>query len=181
MQWAKFVDNAGTIEEVLAMPDNYIHDTLGTLPPWGNGYRHPDLWQGEGWRNDVPDNWTPPIPLEKIKQNKWNEIKAIRDKKERDPLPYLGKLFDFDSLASDRLQWAIDAARSAVALGGQFETDWTCYDNSVITLSANDIIGIPLAVAQRSNELHVKARQYRQDIDNAETVEEVEAVIWQDT
>jgi hypothetical protein len=74
MLWAKFVNNVGSIEEVLATPDNFIQDTLGTLPPWGNSYRNQELWQAEGWRNDVPVSWIPPEPLGDAKVKKLQEI-----------------------------------------------------------------------------------------------------------
>lgn len=72
--WGQFKDNSGTIEEVLSRLDNYIQGTLGSLPPWSNNYRHSDSWEGEGWRNDVPNEWIPPIPLANIKADKLQQI-----------------------------------------------------------------------------------------------------------
>jgi|GEM_PF-7017643 len=180
--WGQFKECNGDIND----PENYIEGSAGSLPPW-SGWKHPEIWAGEGWRDDLPDNWIPPEPvktLTMLKAEKWAEIKAERDRRERLPLSYLGKLFDLDKESSERLQWAINAARSAVSLGIEFVTDWTCYDNTVITLDAEDIIGLPIAVAQYSDGLHQTARGLRIKIfgdgttPGAETVEEIDAIKW---
>lgn len=116
--------------------------------------------------------------LEELKVAKWDEIKAERDRRERLPLDYLTKQFDFDDISSQRLQWAIDAARSALFLGETFVITWTCYDNSTIDLTAEQVIGIPIAVAQRTDSLHQTARALREQIEVAETVEALEAIVW---
>lgn len=136
-------------------------------------------WNCSDWV-EVEDGFTPPIPLIDLKTKKWIEIKKIRDIKERSPLLYIDKLFDFDSLSSERLTWLISSARTAITLEIPFQVDWTTFDNSIVQLSATDIIGIPLAVAQRSNELHVKARGYSDRINSATTIEELESIAWED-
>lgn len=73
--WAQFKDRAGDINN----PDNYIQGTAGTIPPWGNTWRRPDLWQAEGWRNDLPADWIPSQPP-KSTEHKLFEIRAERDR-----------------------------------------------------------------------------------------------------
>lgn len=55
--WGQFKDPNGDIND----PNNYIQGTAGSEPSW-NGWRHPDIWKAEGWRDDLPDNWIPPQP-----------------------------------------------------------------------------------------------------------------------
>ncbi|MDL2280308.1 DUF4376 domain-containing protein [Selenomonadales bacterium OttesenSCG-928-I06] len=116
----------------------------------------------------------------KAKDQKWQEIKNIRDAKEREPFFYLEKYFDFDNLASERLNWAISAARSALEIGEEFSVEWTCADNTTILLNAAQILNIPFAVAQRTVAVHSKARQYRQQIEEATTTKKVEKIVWED-
>ena len=128
--------------------------------------------------NGVPEEYVYTPTLDELKTAKWEKIKATRDAEERSPLPYMGALFDFDDTSSERLNWALEAARSAQALGATFSVNWTTADNATITMTASDIIGLPIAVAQRSDALHQKARALRAAIDAATTAEEVAAVSW---
>lgn len=138
-------------------------------------YSIADITLGDG---EIIQN-LPCVPsIDKEKDAKWEKIKAIRDQKEREPLAYLDKIFDFDSLSSERLTWLIDAARTAITFDSPFAVNWTCYDNTVIELSSEQIIGIPLAVAQRSDGLHQIARSLREQIEEATTEEELAIIVW---
>jgi hypothetical protein len=123
-------------------------------------------------------DFRPPVPLIDLKSQKWAEIKLARDAEERSLLPYRNKLFDFDALSSERLAWAISAATTAKLASQAFTVDWTTYDNTIITMTADDILGLPIAVAVRSNEVHQKARGLRQEIEDAETVENLDLINW---
>lgn len=119
--------------------------------------------------------------LEELKAGKWAEIKAERDKREQSGVPYMGKVLDSDTLSVQRISIAVQAAQAALAAGQDFAIDWTCADNTTLNMTAEQVIGIPVALAQYSNSLHEKARLLRVAINNAESVEEVEAIQWQDT
>lgn len=145
----------------------------------------PIIWADKMYVNgqlfDRPKQPEPELPqptLEDAKQQKWFDIKMKRDSEERSPLPFLNKLLDFDSISSERLAWAIDAARTAVMAGQSFSVEWTCTDNSVLPMTEQDILGIPIAVAQRSDTLHKKARAMKAQIDSATTKEDVYAITW---
>lgn len=112
------------------------------------------------------------IPLEEIKDNKIAELKAARDNEELSPVSYGGYLWDFDTYAQMRINGAITVLGTATVT-------WTSADNEEIRqVSANDLRGVVGAAALRSNELHVKYRELKTSVENAETVEEVEAVVW---
>jgi len=127
--------------------------------------------------------FSPPIPIvtpfPKLREGRWAYIKSQRDLEERLPLPYMGKLLDFDTLSSERLTWAISAATTAKLLSQSFTIDWTTLDGSVLVMSEFDILGIPTAVASRSNIIHQKAREKAQEIAVAATVEELEGIVWE--
>lgn len=118
----------------------------------------------------------PAPPLDEIKTLKWNEIKSARDKAEQAGCPYMGSVLDSDSLSVQRINTAVQAAQ---VVGESFAVDWTMQDNTVIHMTYADVLGMPAALAVFSNDLHQKARGLREQINEAETVEEVEAITWQ--
>lgn len=112
-------------------------------------------------------------PLEVIKQRKITELKYQRDKAEVQPIEYNGNLYDYDEKARDR----INAAIIALSLQGEGASiDWTTADNQDVKVTANDLRMVIAAVAVRSNVLHTAYRKAREQVEAANTAEEVEAV-----
>jgi len=118
----------------------------------------------------------PPDPptLEEVKAAKLDEINRARDAQELAGFEYLGKMFDSDDKAMKRIGTAVGAAQVYPA----FTVEWTCADNSTITLNAEQMLFMPVAMAQYGNALHVKARELKALVEAAVTVEEVEGVSW---
>ena len=120
------------------------------------------------------------IPLEILKKAKWQEIKIIREQKAQTGLPYMDKVLDIDSLSVQRIMTLVQAAQTAISQNKEFTVNWITQDNSVLFMAAQDICGVPLALAQFSNNLHAKAHSLREKIDKATTPEELAKIIWQD-
>lgn len=118
----------------------------------------------------------PEPTLEEAREEKWEEIKAARDKAEQSGCPYMDSVLDSDSLSVQRINTAVQAAQ---VIGEAFEVDWTMQDNTVIHMTYADVLGMPAALAVFSNELHMKARKLREQINAANRVEEVNAISWQ--
>ena len=115
-----------------------------------------------------------PTPsLDELKQAKINEFKAIRDSEEVKPIEYNGNLFDFDNKARDRINSAI----IALDLTGQ-SIEWTTADNTNVAVTAQDLRNIIAAVALRSNALHVKYRNLKEQVLACSTAEEVAEIVW---
>ena len=55
---------------------------------------------------------------------------------------------------------------------------WTCADNSVVVVTADDLRGVIAAAAVRSNALHVIYRELKEAVQAATTNEEVESINW---
>ena len=116
-----------------------------------------------------------PAPsLDELKQAKINEFKNIRDNEEVKPIEYNGHSFDYDDKARDR----INAAITALSITGQ-SIEWTTADTSNVTVTADDLRGVIANVAVRSNELHVKYRQLKEQVEVCTTEEEVENISWE--
>ena len=115
-----------------------------------------------------------PAPsLDELKQAKINEFKNIRDNEEVKPIEYNGNLFDFDDKARDRINSAI----IALSITGQ-SIEWTTADNTNVLVTANDLRGVVANVAVRSNELHVKYRQLKEQVEACTTKEQLEKIEW---
>jgi len=117
---------------------------------------------------------TVPPSLEENKVAKIAEINQARDKMELTGFDYLGKRFDSDVNAMRRISIAVQAAQSYP----DFIVEWTCQDNSTITLNAEQIIAMPLTMAVYGNELHQKARTLKAQIEAATTIDEVNLIDW---
>lgn len=112
--------------------------------------------------------------LDELKEAKINLLKQIRDRLEAEPIEYNGNRFDFDSKARDR----INAAMVALELGGD-SLQWTTADNTETTVTVDDLKAIIAAVAMRGNDLHVKYRELKSQVEAATSKAEIEAITWE--
>lgn len=107
-----------------------------------------------------------------------SRINALRDEKESSTFPYLGHAFDCDPRSVQRINTAVQAAQAAIAVGAPFEIEWTDAANGAVALTAQDLLGMPVALAQYANGLHQTCKTLKQQIDAAATAEAVLAVVW---
>lgn len=117
--------------------------------------------------------WT--MSLEEEKQAKKREITEARNKSELQGFNYLGKTFDSAANSVLRINTMVLAAMNT---SGVYEMEWTCKDNSVITLNKNQILALPTVMAAQGDNLNKKAKKLKSDIDAATTVAEVLATKW---
>lgn len=111
--------------------------------------------------------------LDELKQAKINEFKNIRDNEEVKPIEYNGNFFDYDDKARDRINSAI----IALSITGQ-SIEWTTADNANVTITADDLRGVVANVAVRSNQLHAKYRELKEQVLACTTAEEVAEIVW---
>lgn len=115
-----------------------------------------------------------PTPsLDELKAQKLTELKTIRDAEEVKPIEYNGNLFDFDDKARDRINSAI----ISLSITGQ-SIEWTTADNTNVIVTADDLRGVVANVAVRSNELHVKYRKLKEQVEACTTKEQLEKIEW---
>ena len=69
-------------------------------------------------------------------------------------------------------------ARQSLEDAGSGEIVWTTADNQRVTLTVTDFAGINTQAAIRSNALHIQYNQLRDSVLEAETIEEVNAIVW---
>lgn len=104
-------------------------------------------------------------------------LKAERDAAEVEPITYNGNSYDYDDKARERINAAIIALDVQTAQAkATASIDWTTADNADVKVTANDLRMVIAMIAQRSNALHVAYRAAKDKVEQATTVEEVEAV-----
>lgn len=112
--------------------------------------------------------------IETLRERKIMELKYQRDTAEVIPIEYNGNSFDYDEKARDR----INAAIIALSLqDGGASIDWTTADNQDVKVTANDLRMVIAAVAVRSNALHIAYRKAKEAVENAQSEEELNAII----
>lgn len=114
-----------------------------------------------------------PPTFEEIVAAKLSELKTTRDNLETEPIEYNGNHYDYDDNARDR----INAAIIALDISGQ-SIEWTTADNTNVAVTAQDLRNIIAAVALRSNDLHVKYRNLKEQVLACTTAEEVAKIAW---
>lgn len=113
--------------------------------------------------------------FEEIVAAKLSELKTTRDTLETEPIEYNGNLFDFDDKARDRINSAI----IALSITGQ-SIEWTTADNTNVLVTADDLRGVVANVAVRSNELHIKYRELKEQVEACTTKEELDKIQWEE-
>ena len=122
--------------------------------------------------------WVDPRTLDDHKSAKWKEIKCQRDVAEFATFTYNNMEFDGDLDAQRRLAAYISVSKSSIAAGQPFEAEFTLANNTNVTLTAQDFVGIELAKVQAVAATFNHASALRAQIDAATTVQEVEAITW---
>lgn len=117
--------------------------------------------------------YAPSQPLDELKAQKIDTFKSIRDTEEVKPIEYNGNLFDYDDKARDRINSAI----IALSITGQ-SIEWTTADNTNVAVTAQDLRNIIAAVALRSNDLHIKYRELKEQVLACSTAKEVAEIVW---
>lgn len=111
--------------------------------------------------------------LAAAKPAKIAELKAERDSKEVEPITYNCNSYDYDDKARERINAAIIALD---VQGADASIDWTTADNADVKVTANDLRMVIAMVANRSNALHIAYREAKDQVEQATTVAEVEAI-----
>lgn len=144
-----------------------------------HNYTKGAIWCNENNAVINPDTWIieaiPAPTLKEVKDQKRAEINAARDQAEQGGFEYMGKVFDSDQVSVQRISMAAQAM--ALAPDGTTIT-WTCQDNSTIDLTAQELVGLVVALAQHSNTCHEKATALKAKIEEAKSEEELNKINW---
>lgn len=148
---------------------------------------HPD-WQGNGPPRPEPAcTWNPitldwvapkPIPLDELKATKWNEIKVFRSATEFGGFEWNGYIFDSSQLSVVRIGAQSQAAIISKLMVTPYSIDWKLKDNSIVTLSNEEMISVSVALSNHMSFCHNKSTILRTELDAAESSLQISQVIW---
>ena len=126
-------------------------------------------WTKEG------ETYSEEPPLEYLKSQNLQVLKKKRDALEVEPIECNGNLYDYDEKARDRINAAIIALD---VQGNGASIEWTTADNTNVIVTADDLREVIATVAVRSNALHVKYRELKEQVLACTTNEEVALIEW---
>ena len=138
------------------------------------------------WSN-VSMSWVPMDgfdPLQIAKDRKWKQIKRAREAAIDAPLVVSGiGTFDSDERARINITNSaqlMQTLANSLQPGGAIPTiDFTLYDNSVVEITAGQMVEVGLALGQKIQQAFATGRVLRDLIEACETVEEVNSIVWQ--
>lgn len=160
----------------------------------GNRTPYADIAKELGWTITIDESQTetaydgslwergfaPQKSLDKLKLEKRAEINAARDAAEQGGFFYMGKTFDSDVVSCIRIQGAAQSMQAAAMAEDVPTITWTCQDNSTIELTAQELMGLSVALAEWSNTCHQKATMLKAQIEAVTSKEELENITWND-
>ena len=116
--------------------------------------------------------WVDPRTLEEHKTAQWALIKAARNEAEFGGLAWDGSIFDSDQVSQARIQGAVLLATN----NPNFVMDWTLADNTVRSLTTDDLNAISQALGEHVALQHSRARNARALLDQATSLSEVQSI-----
>lgn len=130
------------------------------------------------FKNQVVVETAPTFDLIDARVAKRAEINAQRDLHEKAGFEYMGEMVDSDLISSIRISAASQAAIAAILGGQEFSVEWVTQDNSTLTLDAQSMVGMNVALASYAGSLHQHANVKKQLIEYAQTEEDLAAIVW---
>ena len=112
---------------------------------------------------------SPELPLDRQKENKIAELKFAFSQSLNEPYSLNGKLYQLNSA---------DLSYFETLFNGADEIDFILADNSVTKLNKSDFETLKQMLAQRRNELMLKLRDLKNQIDSADSVKKVKEIKW---
>lgn len=147
------------------------YEGVADLPVWLTDVERPSQhhqWENGGWVLDEA------AELEAVKASKLLEIDAARDKDLKAGFEYGGHIYDSDDKSIQR----INAVVTMSIANPEYSTPYITKDNVIVQLDAQDIAGLGAAAAAHESALIFKARGLKDQVLDAETTVEVEAIKW---
>lgn len=115
-----------------------------------------------------------PTDLEMLKALRWAQMKQMRDFAAAQPIDVGGQRFDADAKSVDNIRGAIQG----MEISGATSIAWTLFDNTVATLTLEQLRAVGVAILSRVDACYQRARDLRAQIETATTAEAVAAVVW---
>lgn len=128
-------------------------------------------WATKAWQVD----------LAAAREARWDAMKQARQDAIDSPLVTPYGTFDCDERARDNIAKTAQGIQTFAGSLAPTElptVEFTLLDNTVVTLSAQDMIRVAKLLFEKVQTAYARARQLRQDIEDAQTPQALEAIGW---
>jgi hypothetical protein len=117
-----------------------------------------------------------PFDLAEARLQKWEAVKAIRDKLENGNAPTPFGAAQCDDRSKLRISGLVQMAQIAAANSQPFAEEYTLADNSVVGLDAAQAVGLGVAVGKHVSAIHARSRALRVLIEAASSQADLDAI-----
>ncbi len=122
--------------------------------------------------------WIDPRTISQAREDRWEVIKAARTAAIDAPLATPYGTFDCGPADRTNITDAITLLQTMASLGTPTTVTFTLADNSVVTLTTEQMINVGLLLGQKIQSAYAIGRDLRAAIDNAASVEALESISW---
>lgn len=140
---------------------------------------NPNMFYENGWV-DMPiqpssnyifdydlKQWVDPRTIEQVKDQKWSEIKSLRDRIEFGGFEFEGNIYDSDQVSQGRIMGAASA---------QVDQVWTLANNEMVELTAMQLSLLYQTLQAHIANTHERGRIARQLIYEATSIDQVKQI-----
>lgn len=124
--------------------------------------------QDGSYRLDLDDGTTRPASQLEIttarRLKRVSEINVERDRREQSTFPYMSKQVQCDPISVQRISVAAATAQMALAASVPYSVDWSCADNSILSLDALGVLGMMQALGSHGVAIHYYARTLKDQV-----------------
>lgn len=120
------------------------------------------------------------LPLEQVKAKKRAELNAEKRRRQLAGFEFNGGVFDSHRDAIENITQAAMAARYAIENGIDYTETWTLQDNTTMTLTAEEVLQMQVALTNHGRAMHLQCNQLKDTVDACQSGAEVKAVEWAD-
>lgn len=111
--------------------------------------------------------WVDPRSIEQVREQKWSEVKSLRDQLEFGGFEFEGNIYDSDQVSQGRIMGAASA---------QIDQIWTLANNKTVELTAAQLGQLYQALQAHIANIHERGRIARQLIYESTSIEQVELI-----
>lgn len=169
-------EKLGNFDEQIISAINAVSDFTSTAYYYENGSitqlpDKPSNWVIWNWETH---SWVDPRPLTEVKAAKWLQIKDARNSAEYGGFAWNNYVFDSDPVSQQRISGAVQLSQIAP----NYSVDWTLKNNTTVTLNTQDMLAVGVALGEHVSTTHQTARILREQIEQATTNAQVDAITW---
>jgi len=130
-----------------------------------------EAWSGVDSENVVTYDLATVKTVAKGKINEWRDEQKVK------PFSSAKGTFDADAESKGNIDGVSQAALMATVTGAEFSQEWPDVDGTMVTFTAQEFMGLGMAILAHISSYYVEARTYKELVDEAVDMDAVLAVL----